>query len=513
MRNTRTKNVLLIMTTSGITQFLNFILQFVSRTVFIKVLGAEYLGLNGLFSNILSFLSLAELGIGSAISFYLYQPISEGNTERIKALMQFYKKCYRAVGLIMIIAGLCIIPLLPQIVNFEQNVPVNLYVVYLLYLLNMACSYLMFAYKQALPMANQEQYKIEKINILFVIINCITDIVVLVLFKSYVLYLLLKLILVLVKNIVISIKVDKEYEYLKEKGINFISNTEIRIFFKDIKDIAMFKLGSTLYNSSDNIIISVLLGTIIVGYYSNYFLIISILSSLINLFVKSFMASVGNLIVEESKDAQYNYFIQIDFIVYYLVSICTTCLFQLLNSFIRLWIGGINYEYILSQTVVTFLCISFYFDGTTQVMNIFREAGGFFQVGRELQIIGGLLNIVLSIILGKIWGLEGIFAATVISKGVISLFPFILKISCNVFEKSIFTVLRVYLKHGIVTVLNIIIVWYICRKIHMTTTMGFAIETMLTMLVSVAFIGIVFYKTPEMMALLKRIKNIKRVIC
>ena len=186
MENTRTKNVVLIAFTSVIRQFLNIITQFISRTVFIYVLGAEYLGLNGLFSNILSLLSLAELGIGSAISFYLYKPIAENDKERIKTLLSFYKVCYRVIGLTIIVIGLMVCPILPRIVNFKQNVPVNLYLVYVLYLLNIAMTYLVYAYKQALPLANQEQYKIEKLNMLFVIFNCLIDVVILLVFKNYV---------------------------------------------------------------------------------------------------------------------------------------------------------------------------------------------------------------------------------------------------------------------------------------------------------------------------------------
>ena len=142
MKDTRTRKVLLIMTTSGIKQILNGILQFVIRTVFIHMLGAEYLGLNGLFSNVLSLLSLTELGVSSAIAFYLYQPLFENDIQRIKMLMQFYKKCYRVIGISMLGIGICIMPFLPLLVNFEQNVPVNLYLVYFLFLLNTACSYL-----------------------------------------------------------------------------------------------------------------------------------------------------------------------------------------------------------------------------------------------------------------------------------------------------------------------------------------------------------------------------------
>ena len=177
MGNSRTKNSVLTMVFSGIRQILTFLLAFVSRTVFIYTLGAEYLGLNGLFTNILQFLSLTELGIGSAIAFYLYKPLATLDVERIKVIMKFYRSCYHIVGLSMLGLGCLLMPFLSKLVNLDQPIPDNLYLIYFLFLCNSAFTYLFFAYKQTLVMANQEQYRIEKINIAFTFINCLVDII------------------------------------------------------------------------------------------------------------------------------------------------------------------------------------------------------------------------------------------------------------------------------------------------------------------------------------------------
>ena len=171
MENSRTKNSVLIMATSGVRQLLTLLLSFANRTVFIYVLGARYLGINGLFSNILAMLSLAELGIGSAISYYLYKPIALNDKEHIKSLMQFYKKCYRLVGLTILGFGCLIMPFLDKMVNLNQPISENLYLIYFLFLLDSAFTYLFWAYKQAIMFANQQQYKIEKINIGFAILS------------------------------------------------------------------------------------------------------------------------------------------------------------------------------------------------------------------------------------------------------------------------------------------------------------------------------------------------------
>lgn len=498
MANSRTKNVTMIAITSALRQMLNLFAQFISRTVFIYVLGAEYLGLNGLFSNILSLLSLAELGIGSAMSFYLYKPIVDNDYKRIKSLLSFYKICYRVIGLTMIIIGLLICPFLPSLVNFEQNISINLYVVYILFLINTAVSYLVYAYKQALPAANQEQYKIEGINIFYIVINCVADAVILICFKEYILYLVCKIILSILRNITIAKKIDKEYPYIKENDSEGVGKEEIKHFFLDLKDIALFKVGSTLYNSTDNIIISKMLGTVIVGYYSNYFMIITAVTSIISVVVKSFTAGIGNLVVKEKrKDVQYNYFLQIDFLAYCLVAVSTILLFQILNSFIMIWVGEINTDYILSQEVILFLCINFYIDGTTQIINIFRESSGFFSIGRNYQIAGGLINIVLSIILGYYFELAGIFAATVISKLFVSLFPFMIIVSKKVFGMRPLTIIKRYSTFFCITIIIGGINWCANRKFHMTNIRGMIMEIIITFGVSVSLILIACCKRYE----------------
>lgn len=509
MNNSRTKNSALTMLSSGVRQILTVLLTFVSRTVFIHTLGADYLGLNGLFSNILSILALSELGIGSAISFYLYKPIADKDIHRIRILMNFYKVCYRIVGLSILGIGICLIPFLPRLVKFEQQIPVNLYLVYFLYLLNTASSYLFFAYKQAIVTANQEQYKIEKINIIFTFVNCVADIMILILFRNYIVYLVVKFLLVLIKNLFIAIVIDREYPYLKGKEIDKLTKNEICDFLKDIGSVSLFRVGSTLFNSTDNIIISMFLGTVVVGYYSNYYMIISQITVIIGIFTKSFAAGIGNVIAKETKKKQYSIFKQLDFAAYLVTTLCTVCLFQLLNSFVKLWIGSVDTSYLLSQTVVLFLCLSFFLDSTTQILNSFREGSGNFKTGSTLQIIGGIVNIILSIMLGKIYGLEGIFAATVIGKLFITVSPFVMGISKDVFGFSRFKLLKRYYLNIIAMVLILGVNWLICRPFHMKGVLNFIIESGISCVFPVLTLFILYGRTDEMKSLIDRGKSIK----
>ena len=330
------------MATSGVRQFLTLLLSFASRTVFIYVLGARYLGINGLFSNILAMLSLAELGIGSAISYYLYKPIALNDKERIKSLMQFYKTCYRVVGFAIIGFGCLIMPFLNKMVNLNQPIPENLYLIYFLFLLDSAFTYLFWAYKQAIMFANQQQYKIEKINIGFAILSCCVDIIVLLIFKSFIIYLLFKMAIVIVKNIIIAKKIDKAFPHLKEKDIKRLSKTEVKDIFKGVFNESVFKLGTTLFNSTLNIIVSIFIGTIIVGYYSNYYMIIGQVGIVFGLIMGSIVAGIGNVVATETTEKTYTLYKQLDMGVFLVNAFCTICMFQLLNSFVHLWLGHVG---------------------------------------------------------------------------------------------------------------------------------------------------------------------------
>lgn len=482
------------MAMSSVRQLLTILFTFVSRTVFIYTLGAEYLGLNGLFSNILSILALSELGIGGAIAFYLYKPLVDKDTDRIKVLMNFYRRCYNYVGLAILGLGCCLMPFLHYLVNLEQSLPENLYLIYFIFILQNACTYFFFAYKQTLVSANQELYKIEKYNIAFTLLNCITDIVVLLIFRDFITYLLFKLALVIVKNIVISNKINREYPYITHPCDGKLTKDERRRFFKDLYSISVFKMGSTLFNALSNLIISIMIGTVVVGYYSNYFMITSQVSVIYMLIMTAISAGVGNVIVKESQERQVKIYNKLSLVTFFVYSLFTVCLFQLLNSFMNIWLGGVDRSYILNQWVVLFICLNFYLDASCQLDNVFRNAGGHFKIGRYLQIWGGLLNVALAVPLCHFYGLAGIFAAQVLSKLFTSYFPFILNVQKVVLGFSRKTVMITWAKRFLLLIGIGMIVWLLCLPIHETTLLNFVFEGVITLAFTVAVLCMMFHK-------------------
>ena len=511
MENSRTKNSVLIMATSGVKQLLTLLLSFASRTVFIYVLGANYLGVNGLFSNILAMLSLAELGIGSAISYYLYKPIALDDRERIKSLMQFYRNCYRIVGLTILGFGCLIMPFLDKMVNLHQPIPENLYLIYFLFLLDSAFTYLFWAYKQAIMFANQQQYKIEKINIGFAIVSCCVDIVVLLIFKNFIAFLLFKMAIVIIKNVVIAKKIDKAFPYLLEKDIIKLSQLEMKNIFKGVFNESVFKLGSTLFNSTLNIIVSIFIGTVFVGYYSNYYMIIGQISVIFGLIMGSIVAGIGNVVATETAEKAYTLYKQLDMGVFLVNAFCTICMFQLFNSFIHLWLGHVGREYILSQVIVGLICLDFYLNNSCQVIATYRTAAGQFKIGRNRQVIAGIINIPLSIGLIKLFGLTGAFMSPVLCKLFITAPPFLIDLERKIFRQTWKITLKDYAYKFGLTIMVTIIVWLSCLYFHEKSFLFFIVEVFLTGLLSIIFLFVFTYKTKEMKALLDKFHLSKRL--
>lgn len=507
MENSRKKNTSLSIVASGIRQISSILLQFVSRTVFIYILGKEYLGLNGLFTNILQLLALSELGIGTAITFYLYKPLALGDKERVKVLMHFYKKCYNVVGLAILLIGCSIMPFLHKLVNFDQPLPENLYVVYLLFLLQSACTYFFFAYKQSLITADQKLYKVERINIVFLFIGCLVDIIVLLVFRAFLPYLIFKVAIVILKNLCIALMVDKEYPYIKEPCETRLSKNEIRLFFKDVYSVAVFNIGSVFFNSLANFIISVMIGTAMVGVYSNYTMITTQAQAIFMIFITSVTASVGNVLAKESKERQKEIFDKLRIYAFVISGIFSLCIFQLINSFINIWLGNLDKSYLLSQFAVLFISIDFYINTYCQIHNTFRQASGNFRIGQYLQFIGGAANLALAIPMCKAFGIAGVFAAQVISKMVVTNVPFLCMVEQKLFNATILGTMWRILRDMGITILMGITIWFLCKNLHQTTVFNFVFESLIVITIPTLLYYFIFRKTEAFTEIVGIIKS------
>lgn len=488
MAGARTKKSLKNILSSVGIKLCTLLLSFASRTVFIYVLGAEYLGLNGLFSNILSFLALSELGLGVAIAYLLYAPLATNDVERIKVVMNFYKKCYLVIGLAIMLIGCALMPFLKYLVNLDQPIPENLYLVYFLYVLNAAISYFFVAYKQTLIEADQKKYLTTKIEIIFTLLNCIIDIVVLIVFRNFIVYLSARCLLIVIRNLVLSHFIDKHYPYLNEPVTKTLNSDEIKNIFKDLASVSVFRFGSVLFNSVTNIVTSAVVGTIVVGYYSNYTMIVTQVEAFYMIAVGAIGASIGNVVAIETKDHQYEVYKRLEKVSSFFLIAGSVCLIQLLNSFVNLWLGNVGKEYVLSQFVVILIVANLYTNCSCQLLDRFRTANGYFSIGRDLQVFGGVVNIVLSVLLAKEWGFEGVLISPFLCKMFITVTPFITKVGNKVFNISYWKMLWDYVSKILILSALCVLLWFLCKPFHFGTITDFVLETLIT--ISLVFLGL-----------------------
>lgn len=412
MKSERKKSSFKNMITAVSSNVLTIIVGLVAQAVFIKILGSEYLGLNGLFSNVISMLGIVELGMGSAIIYNMYKPIAEEDHEKIKSLMQFYKKSYRIITLIISIIGIMIIPFIKYIVDIESvTVGINVYLVYILFLLETICSYIL-SYKRSMLYADQKEYITNIIHMGYTILVNTMQLTFLYFTNDYYLYLIIKVMMRLVENIVISSYVNRRYSYLLDNNVTKLDSKTEKDIFQKIRALFFHKIGTFIVSGTDNIIISKYLGLVTVGLYSNYYMIINAVQTVINHIIQATRASVGNLLVTESKTKQFDIFNKIRFVNFWISCFSSICIFVIMDSFITIWIG---YKFVLPTKVLLVLVINFFIVSSRSTYGAFKEAAGIFYEDRFVPIIESLLNIVLSIIFVKKFGLMGVFMGTIAS--------------------------------------------------------------------------------------------------
>jgi O-antigen/teichoic acid export membrane protein len=405
----RTRNSVKNISVAIFGQIFGILITFIARIVFVKTLPTEYLGINGLFTNILSILSLADLGISSAIVFSLYKPLADKDETKIKALMRFYSKAYKIVGVIVLLLGLLIYPFLDFIIKDKQEIN-NIGIFYLLFLANSVISYF-YAYKRTIIIADQKNYiaTIYRYSCFF-ILN-IVQIILLLLTKNFLFFLLAQITFTLVENVLVSKRADKLYPFIKNNHEKLDKETK-GVILKNIWALSYHRVGGILVSSTDNIIISSMVGLYYVGLYSNYILITMAVSMVIGQIFASLASSVGNLNAVESKAKSFSIFNTIQFVNFWMLYFSSICLIVLLNPFISIWIGR---EYLLDFSTVLFIVINFFVTGMRKTVLIFKDSFGLFWHDRYKSIIEAIINLIASLILAKQFGMVGVLIGTFIS--------------------------------------------------------------------------------------------------
>ena len=478
-------------------------IQFVSRTVFIHYLGKDYLGINGLFSSILGVLSFAELGIGTAMNFSLYRPVAEGDTEKIKSYMYCYKWAYRAIAGIIAVLGLSLVPFLNVLVRDPGNVG-NIKVYYLIFLFNTVTSYFV-SYKYSLVNAEQRNYIYTNINLLISLTTTMIQILSLLIWHNYLIYLLVAAAFGVGQKVFISIYLDRLHPYLKEKNVQKLTKEESSQLVTKVKALFMHKLGDVCVHQTDNIIISAFLNVGTVGLMSNYNLIINTISSCISVLFHSVTGSLGNLVATESDKKQYEIFRVYRFIGFWFYGFTAIALMTLLTPFIRLWIGD---KMIISDFVIFLVLIDYYMIGHRVCLNNFKTVGGIFEQDKYVAIVQAVVNLVSSILFVKWIGLPGVFLGTILQGTIASV------VKPIVVYKSMFHVSSKYyfydsIKFAMAVFVALVLCWGIRFWIlSEVTVLRFAVAMILVGIVPNAIFLILFCRRTEFGYVLNMVKRI-----
>ncbi len=492
-------------------RFLTSFLKLVGRIVFFRYLSPELYGISGLFSNVLGLLALAELGIGTAITFSLYKPLAEKDEEKIHSLMSFYRVAYRIIALTVLTLGILLIPFLTKLIRDYQGID-YFYVIYLVFLANMVIEYL-FSYKRTLATAAQEGFRLVPFTTAFEAIICLLQMLVIVLLHKspycFLIYLAVQTLCIFLQNVVINRYLDKIYPILRKKTPpKPLPPEEKKTILTNVKALMYHKIGGVVVSGTDNLLISRLVDLVTVGFYSNYSTMIATVSGIVYLFVGNTTASFGNLIAKEEPGRRLKVFEELQLFYYALYGICTSFFLTLFTPFISLAYGK---DFLLSQPVVILVVLSnFYLLGLTYVMDVVKSAAGLYDQDKWVPLVQSAVNLGISILLGIRIGLCGIFIGTLVS----TLIPLAVKpviIYRNVFESPPKAYFFTLIYELFVTALMCTASRLACSLFSVENfALQLVINLVLTAVISVGIFLLLHFKSPHLPSLLTRVKHLIR---
>lgn len=495
MENSRLKNSALNFASGFLGRVLTILLNFVVRTIFIYCLNEAYLSVNGLYSNILTVLSLAELGFGSAMVYRMYAPVAVKDYQKTAALLQFYKKIYIIIGVVIFFLGLCVIPFMDYIIKDKPDIS-GLTLYYILFLFNTTISYWFASYKASVLYADQKEYIKTNVQNAMSILQSALQIVLLLIFRKYLLYLLVQLGCNIILNLYVAHLVDKRYPQIREYRDARLTSDERGQIKKDAEALVLSRFGHVVLNGTDNIIISAVVGVLWVGRLSNYTLICDSVTSVLCQITAAITGSLGNFFATEDKHAGYALFKKVEFLNFWLYGFSFIALVTLLDPFVQIWAGD---RFVLGLPISIVIAINFFVAGYMNTLWVFRSTLGLFKQGKFRPILVAILNIVLSIVLGRLWGVFGVLFATFLSRAAISLWydPLILhrygfEVSCKPFFARYF--------RRVLLLTAVLIAMLTIRHVVLssaTTVLSFAVMTMVTAIVPNAIFWLAYRRCEE----------------
>lgn len=487
----RTHNTKRNIIASYILMIIQMIFSFVSRTIIVDVLGTEYLGLSSLFTSILQILNIAESGFSSSVVFFMYKPLAEGSTEKVCALLNYLRRVYRAVGAVILCAGLLVTPFITYLVNGDVPADVNIYVLFLLYLANTSIGYFLFAYKTSLLIAIQRLDLTKLANTVVIFIQYALQITALVVFRSYYLFIAAMIVGTAAVNLFTAYICRKKYPEYECRGT--VESSIRSDIAKKVRGLLVCNISGVTYNTLDSIIISAYIGLSAVAVYNNYYLIFTTISAFIGALRTSMQASVGNSVACETLDKNYNDLRLWQFLFSMIAEFCSACLICLYQPFMTLWMGE---DMLLPFIDVVLLGIWFMESTVQHAFYLYLSTAGLWNEMKWTYIFSTVFNLIMNILLGKLLGITGIILASLAAGTISGLFW-----QCTIILKKYFSVssksylLKQFLYFAVSGVI-ITAAYLICSLIQTGGIAGLLIKALICVSVTAGALILIYHRSP-----------------
>lgn len=486
-------------------QTVDIILPFIIRTSILYLLGTQYLGLNGLFTSVLQVLSLTDLGFSSAVLYILYKPVAENDKMAICAIMAYIKRVYFIIGAAMLLLGIAIMPFLTYFIAGDYPSEINIYALFIIYVISTSVSYMLYTYKSALLNAMQREYIVSRIYTITTLATKLCQAVLLLLFRNYYLFIIIMPIGTVANNLLVHFCSKKYFSELIPHGrITVKEKDELK---KQTKAIFLNRVGDVARNSLDNIIISALLGLTAVAIYGNYYYIFSALYGITLMISNGMQASVGNSVVEESVEKNYSDFSKFTFIYSWLTGWITICMCSLYQPFMLIWMSG-RANMLLPFGDILLICIYFYVITLNNIRNLYLNANGLYWECRTWYVVEAIANLLLNILLGYYAGITGIIIATIIT---VFMFNFVFR--TNVLFKHYFVIPKSYFfrKHVFyfgITSINCLATYALSSLIPLGGVLGLGLKATVCIVAPNAIYFVAYFRTQEFKTSIRFIKEL-----
>lgn len=473
---TRTTNTKRNILASYLLMGIQMIFSFVSKSVIVYTLGTDYLGLSSLFTSVLTVLNVAELGFTTSIVFFMYKPLAENDTVRVCALLAYLKKVYRGVGTAILLLGGITTFFLPLFIKGEVPQDINIYVLYILYLINTAISYFLSAHKTALLTAIQRLDLTKIANCIVMIIQYILQLLSLVVFKNYYLFVIAMIVGTGITNIFVAYISNKKFPQYECRGN--ITKEDKKEIINKVKGLLICNISIVTYSTLDSIVLSSFVGLVSVAIYNNYMTVYKAANQMIVLIRTAMQSSIGNSIASETveKNLQDIYLWQFLFSV--IATWCATAMICLYQPFMKLWMGN---KLLLPMRDVSLIVIWFFVDIVQQSQNLYLAGAGLWNELRYSYIFNTCSNLILNIILGKLFGITGIIIASLVTCVISGTFWQCIIIFRNYFKTSARDYIYTQFKYFGIATFIVIISYILCDRINISGISGLMIKFLVSM--------------------------------